>query len=620
MIPISNKPSPRKKPEKEKNAPTSFANFFNKTTNSKPVETEKSKKLNDSKNARKRKRDLEESDAEKTPKKKKGKDEKGVKFDGLIPTTSNQTAATNQGLNLSSTSLILFEDVDIVFEEDKGFWSAIQTFMNSTKIPIVLTTNDVTLSSKFEGRYEQFLFKTPSMKQTTVYLQLICLAESIRTNSEEIMTLVKVLSGDIRRCLLALQYWIESGGGTLQEVQKIISPVRLKPLTVIEDTCSQNAIKTSSISGDSKSRFDDDDDFIVIKPVVNKRKRPLISDDESSNSAQPFPLAMESTAKQEVVLQSSVHLSCLNSSLGLSLGGSEGIMNLLKQLVKGQRDDLVTVVTEACDQYRKLMYNIVYNTYIDLLPMPKSRQTTPPSIKTKVKEKKTQLKRIKTFDLYDSEASNDGILDEPKEESLEETKREESKEEKVAIVKSLDQLTEFYDNMSFIDSITIDSEVPESSNSFILHSKLCLHDTDITSSLEYIDKDNLCSEIEVRALYKLCTNQGQIQDTLKGQHIESLSIPSAGSQSQGVLVNRASNSKNLVLKKASNNVMSNLPLNVRCHQRSVVMDYMPTLREISKSEKLREMAKMKRRFHHYFDNIGLNFKDTTLDIMYTSFQ
>ncbi|CAG2239315.1 unnamed protein product [Mytilus edulis] len=283
-----NKPSPRKKPEKEKNAPTSFANFFNKTTNSKPVETEKSKKSNDSKNARKRKRDLEESDAEKTPKKKKGKDEKGVKFDGLIPTTSNQTAATNQGLNLSSTSLILFEDVDIVFEEDKGFWSAIQTFMNSTKIPIVLTTNDVTLSSKFEGRYEQFLFKTPSMKQTTVYLQLICLAESIRTNSEEIMTLVKVLSGDIRRCLLALQYWIESGGGTLQEVQKIISPVKLKPLTVIEDTCSQNAIKTSSISGDSKSRFDDDDDFVVIKPVVNKRKRPLISDDESSNSAQPF--------------------------------------------------------------------------------------------------------------------------------------------------------------------------------------------------------------------------------------------------------------------------------------------------------------------------------------------
>jgi hypothetical protein len=35
--------------------------------------------------------------------------------------------------------------------------------------------------------------------------------------------LVKILSGDIRRCLLALQYWIDSGGGTLQQSQKIFN-------------------------------------------------------------------------------------------------------------------------------------------------------------------------------------------------------------------------------------------------------------------------------------------------------------------------------------------------------------------------------------------------------------
>lgn len=54
-------------------------------------------------------------------------------------------------------------------------------------------------------------------------------------------------------------------------------------------------------------------------------------------------------------------------------------------------------------------------------------------------------------------------------------------------------------------------------------------------------------------------------------------------------------SANQVLKKASNNILSNLPLTVRCHQRSVMMDYVPTLREICKSEKLRELAKVKRR-------------------------
>lgn len=361
------------------------------------------------------------------------------------------------------------------------------------------------------------------------------------------MTLVKILSGDIRRCLLALQYWIDSGGGTLQQSQKIISPAKLKSLPVCEDVCSKDKAKqlTSTHDENSKSKLggdDDDDDFVAIKPVINRRKRPLISDDESSNSAATFPTAMESFGKPELVLQSITHLSCLNSSLGLSLGGSQGILNLLMQLMKGHDDDLITMVTKACDQYRKLMYNIAYNTYIDLLPMPRSYNTCPPTLKSsKVKEKKPYLKRIKTFDLYDSEASNDGIVDESVEGNVDETIKEESKEEVIAVIKSLDALAEFYDNMSFIDSITIGTEVPDSSNSYILHSKRNFNDTDATNTLEHIEKDNLSSEIEVRALYKLCTEQRQIQDSLKGQHLESLSIPSICSQSGGALVNRASN-------------------------------------------------------------------------------
>lgn len=358
------------------------------------------------------------------------------------------------------------------------------------------------------------------------------------------MTLVKVLKGDIRRLLLALQYWVDSGGGTVQENQKVISPVKLKPLPICEDSCSRDVSKTmfSNINDTFKSKIDDDDedDFISLKPAVSKRKRQIISDDESSNSAQPFLTAIEKSVKYES-LQAKIHLSCLNSSLGLSVGESKGVINLLKQLVKGQNEDIVTMVTEACDQYRKLMYNIVYNTYTDLLPLAKSRQTAAPTIKTKAKEKKTQLKRIRTFDLYDSEASNDGFLDSPKEETIDDAKLEESKQEKVACIKSLDNFTEFYDNMSFIDSITLSSEVPDSSNSFILHSKRSLCDTNTVHSLDHIDKDNLCSEIEVRALYKMCINQKKIQELIEDQHLESISIPSIGSNSQGALVNRANN-------------------------------------------------------------------------------
>lgn len=53
--------------------------------------------------------------------------------------------------------------VDVVFEEDKGFWAAVQSFMASTKIPIVLTASDPSFLSNFEGRYEQYSFKKPTL-------------------------------------------------------------------------------------------------------------------------------------------------------------------------------------------------------------------------------------------------------------------------------------------------------------------------------------------------------------------------------------------------------------------------------------------------------------------------
>jgi hypothetical protein len=52
--------------------------------------------------------------------------------------------------------------------------------------------------------------------------------------------------------------------------------------------------------------------------------------------------------------------------------------------------------------------------------------------------------------------------------------------------------------MSFIDSITIGTEVPDSSNSYILHSKRNFNDTDATNTLEHIEKDNLSSEMQTK--------------------------------------------------------------------------------------------------------------------------
>lgn len=41
----------------------------------------------------------------------------------------------------TATSLILFEEVDVIFDDDAGFLAAIKTFMTTTKRPVILTTS-----------------------------------------------------------------------------------------------------------------------------------------------------------------------------------------------------------------------------------------------------------------------------------------------------------------------------------------------------------------------------------------------------------------------------------------------------------------------------------------------
>ncbi|KAJ8783902.1 hypothetical protein J1605_008945 [Eschrichtius robustus] len=63
----------------------------------------------------------------------------------------------------NATSLILFEEVDVIFEEDAGFLNAIKTFMATTKRPVILTTSDPTFSLMFDGCFQEINFNTPSL-------------------------------------------------------------------------------------------------------------------------------------------------------------------------------------------------------------------------------------------------------------------------------------------------------------------------------------------------------------------------------------------------------------------------------------------------------------------------
>ncbi|KAK2816882.1 hypothetical protein Q5P01_025073 [Channa striata] len=113
----------------------------------------------------------------------------------------------------AATSLILFEEVDVIFDHDVGFLAAIKTFMTTTKRPVILTTNDPTFRERFCCSLEEIIFKTPSVVSLCSYLQLVGLAENVQLELNDVRSLLGLTQGDVRRCLLQLQLWVHSGGG-----------------------------------------------------------------------------------------------------------------------------------------------------------------------------------------------------------------------------------------------------------------------------------------------------------------------------------------------------------------------------------------------------------------------
>uniref|UniRef100_A0A3B4Y042 AAA+ ATPase domain-containing protein n=1 Tax=Seriola lalandi dorsalis TaxID=1841481 RepID=A0A3B4Y042_SERLL len=112
----------------------------------------------------------------------------------------------------TATSLILFEEVDVIFSDDVGFLAAIKTFMTTTKRPVILTANDPLFRERFNCSLEEIIFKTPTVNVCS-YLQLVCLAENVQLELDDVSSLLTLTCGDIRRCLLQLQLWVHGGGG-----------------------------------------------------------------------------------------------------------------------------------------------------------------------------------------------------------------------------------------------------------------------------------------------------------------------------------------------------------------------------------------------------------------------
>ncbi|XP_050460172.1 uncharacterized protein LOC126856044 isoform X2 [Cataglyphis hispanica] len=133
-------------------------------------------------------------------------------------------ANENEIPKISQNSLILLEDVDLIFEEDEGFVSAAYHLASKTKRPIVMTCRDTCPHlSKMAPQQNKIYFQKVNGSRVSALLELISLAETNRRLPHN--CLMKLLqAGDLRQALLQSQYLLLSGPPELTERSTTIKP------------------------------------------------------------------------------------------------------------------------------------------------------------------------------------------------------------------------------------------------------------------------------------------------------------------------------------------------------------------------------------------------------------
>ncbi|NXD76787.1 ATAD5 protein, partial [Halcyon senegalensis] len=525
----------------------------------------------------------------------------------------------------SATSLILFEEVDIIFDEDAGFLSAIKTFMATAKRPVILTTNDPTFSLMFDGYFEEINFRTPSLLNAASYLQVLCLAENLRTDVKDLAALLTTNNCDIRQSVLYLQFWVRSGGGCLK------------------DKCLAHHDETNKA------------DHVIHSEKITGSK---IDSSQADAHLQEFPKC---------------DTGCVETLLGLRniLLPSEDLFTFLKHKITTVEEwnKLLQLLTEF--QVKKV--DFVYSNLEQLLPLPVQVLSNQPEASNSIVERTTTVSsKHRSTNSHSSEKSNPGkksrktknqkslaILDDSdlfdiglnysaefitlpsdsptscaevnEEESKllinkeeKETKTSKNEEKSALVFQCLNSLTEFMENMSFLDCcvntntrepLEFSKDEGFSWTNGKIKNGLCdefsIENTDWWSSQS---SSEIKAAIEALSFNKCSLNISQnlesslhASKTPGSDQLEGLTLQISNtrnyvsfSQSADSSIHKKAQKRLAVIRTA----FSRSPLNLGNKQASV-LEYLPTLRSICRSEKLKEQGKTKRRFLHYLEGIHL---------------
>ncbi|KIY01672.1 uncharacterized protein Z520_01809 [Fonsecaea multimorphosa CBS 102226] len=114
-------------------------------------------------------------------------------------------------------SLVLFEEVDILFEEDKAFWSGVQSLIRTSKRPVILTCNSADSVPLAElDLFAILRYGCAEPGQAVQLLGSICAAEGHLLSKTALQNLYLTKGHDLRASIMELNLWCQMTVGSQQ--------------------------------------------------------------------------------------------------------------------------------------------------------------------------------------------------------------------------------------------------------------------------------------------------------------------------------------------------------------------------------------------------------------------